>query len=479
MTDRTPVPGRRTEFRRANDESRERLVRLVASLTPSLLEVDLGAGWTVASALGHMGFWDRWQAERWTRMLAGTWTAETDSVLAAEDLANDALHAYWAGVSAEDVPSLAVEAAAHVDALIASAPEALVDSLEGTSIAFLLHRHRHRDEHLDHIERVLAAAAVPLDRSFVERNAAGRRRLAALVERLRDSDLTLPTEEGGWTVAQVLGHMAFWDHSMAARWRAAAEAAGETGAIEPVYLPSSADDAINPAIAEMLASWTARLGAAVGSEALAAAETADIAAEELAGRAPAAYLARNPRTVNRWLHREAHIDQIERVLSTARPAAAPVDRAFVARNEASLAGLRGLLGRLSAADLAESSGAGSWTVGQILGHLAFWDRFLASRWRAALAAGPGGQPTFLPHELADLINGGLPATWLAFAAAAPEAAIAETLSAAEEIDAIIAALPESAAIGVVLAERPALLDRSTHRREHVAEIEKALAARRG
>jgi len=84
MTDRS--------FERANDESRRRLARLVESLTSVQLAVDLGEGWTVASALGHMGFWDRWQATRWMRMLAGTWTAESESILAAEHLANDALH---------------------------------------------------------------------------------------------------------------------------------------------------------------------------------------------------------------------------------------------------------------------------------------------------------------------------------------------------------------------------------------------------
>ena len=64
MTDRS--------FQQANKESVERLARLAARLTPSDLEADLGEGWTVASGLAHMGFWDRWQAERWTLMLAGT-----------------------------------------------------------------------------------------------------------------------------------------------------------------------------------------------------------------------------------------------------------------------------------------------------------------------------------------------------------------------------------------------------------------------
>lgn len=306
-------------FQRANDESRERLARLVETLTPTQLAVDLGEGWTVASALAHMGFCDRWQAERLTEMLAGRWSAQDESVIAAEHVANEALHPYWAGVDAEDVPALALEAATRLDALIAAAPNAIVDALDGTPSAYLLHRHRHRGDHLDHIERSITAVAESVDRSFVERNAESRRRLAALVERLR----------------------------------------------------------------------------------------------------------------------------------------------------------------LTPADLALSAGDGAWTVGQILGHLTFWDRFVAARWRAALAGGPGRQPTLLPHDLADLLNDGLPPTWAAFASGAGEAAVAETMAGAEEVDRIIAGLPVEAPIGAILRERPALLDRSIHRLEHMENAEKALAMPRG
>jgi len=153
MTDRS--------FESANDESRARLARLAATLTTAQLATDLGEGWTVASALAHMGFWDRWQAGRWTEMLAGTWSADEASVMAAERLANSALHPYWSGIDAANIPTLAIEAAATLDALVARAPDAMVAQLEGGANAFLLHRHRHRDEHLDHIERMLAAATSP------------------------------------------------------------------------------------------------------------------------------------------------------------------------------------------------------------------------------------------------------------------------------------------------------------------------------
>ena len=308
MTDRS--------FERANDASRTRLAALVEQLTSTDLRVDLGEGWTVSSALAHMGFWDRWQAARWAAMLAGTWSATDDSVIAAEHLANEALHPYWQGIDAADVPALALDAATGLDAMIARAPDALIEALEGTPSAFLLHRYRHRGEHIDHIERILAGA---------------------------------------------------------------------------------------------------------------------------------------------------------------RPAAPPVDRSYEARNETSLGRLRAVLMSLGPEDLERRVGDGAWTIGEVLGHLALWDRLLAARWRAALAVGPAAQPITLPAEVADLLNDALPPTWGAFARAASPAAIAETLAAAEAVNAIIAGLPGAAAISTILSERPALLDRSIHRSEHLDALEEALA----
>ena len=303
-------------FEQANNESRERLARLAGTLTPAQLGTDLGEGWTVASALAHMGFWDRWQAERWTRMLAGEWAAQDESVTAAEHLANEALHPYWAGIAAEDVPALALEAATKLDALIASAPDALVDQVLAGTSAYLVNRFRHRGEHLDHIERTLKAAAGEAgDRSFVERNAASRRRLLSLVEGLRASDMALPTEDGGWTIAQTLGHLAFWDRSMEVRWRRAAAEADEGGRLEPLSIPNGMTDAINLPLAELLSSWTGLLGTHVAAEALAAAESLDVLLAELVDRLPADSAAQKPQLVNRWMHREAHLSAMEAAIT--------------------------------------------------------------------------------------------------------------------------------------------------------------------
>jgi hypothetical protein len=48
------------------------------------------------------------------------------------------------------------------------------------------------------------------DRSYIRANTRERERLRALVEKLNDDDLTAPANEY-WTVAGVLGHIAYWD----------------------------------------------------------------------------------------------------------------------------------------------------------------------------------------------------------------------------------------------------------------------------
>src|SRR5713101_3705373 len=49
-----------------------------------------------------------------------------------------------------------------------------------------------------------------VDRSYVARNDTERARLKALVAKASDADLARPMP-AGWTVAGVLGHLAFWD----------------------------------------------------------------------------------------------------------------------------------------------------------------------------------------------------------------------------------------------------------------------------
>src|SRR6266508_4264797 len=61
-----------------------------------------------------------------------------------------------------------------------------------------------------HHSQVAWGVRMSLDRSYDEQNTHERERMRALVERLGEDELRSPVNEY-WTVAGVLGHIAFWD----------------------------------------------------------------------------------------------------------------------------------------------------------------------------------------------------------------------------------------------------------------------------
>ncbi len=62
---------------------------------------------------------------------------------------------------------------------------------------------------MTHAEEDLRPMQTP-DTSYVQENERERERMRTLVERLTDAELRVPVNEH-WTVAGVLGHIAFWD----------------------------------------------------------------------------------------------------------------------------------------------------------------------------------------------------------------------------------------------------------------------------
>jgi uncharacterized damage-inducible protein DinB len=142
-----------------------------------------------------------------------------------------------------------------------------------------------------------------VDTNVSERNRASRERLRAVVARLSDEDLQreLP---GGWTVADALGHLAFYDHRAALLLDRFAQ--------EGVF-PSPLDvETVNAVVLR----FTRRIPLQdLAAEALAAAEAADGAVEA----APAALLAEVARStevkLDRAGHRASHLADIEAALA--------------------------------------------------------------------------------------------------------------------------------------------------------------------
>ena len=147
-----------------------------------------------------------------------------------------------------------------------------------------------------------------VDRSYVGENDAQRERLRALVRRLTDQELGRPMS-AGWTIAGVLGHLAFWDQRVLVlleRW----ERAGPS-AVPPV-LDHAAVDWINDAAKPLPLALLPRRAADL---AVSIAEAVDRKVKAL----PDEFVVRNvaagtPVNLLRAEHRREHLDEIERAL---------------------------------------------------------------------------------------------------------------------------------------------------------------------
>jgi Mycothiol maleylpyruvate isomerase N-terminal domain len=145
-----------------------------------------------------------------------------------------------------------------------------------------------------------------IDRGYVARNNAERDRLKALIARCSDSDLARPMP-AGWTVAGVLGHLAFWDQrilELLARW--------ETSGVAPNQEIEGDVDWINDAGKPLLLAVPPRKAAEL---AVAIAEATDRKVEALSDELVARNAAAgNPLNLSRADHRREHLDDIERAL---------------------------------------------------------------------------------------------------------------------------------------------------------------------
>lgn len=140
---------------------------------------------------------------------------------------------------------------------------------------------------------------------------------------------------------------------------------------------------------------------------------------------------------------------------------------YVRANDEGRARLRAVIGSLDRAQLEHRAMEG-WSVSAVLAHLGFWDRFSVRRWHARLA----GIELPALDELDDLINDSALPMWNALP---PEMAAREALAAAEDGDAFVAALGPDVTARWLAEGRPRSLYRSEHRREHLDDIERALA----
>jgi Mycothiol maleylpyruvate isomerase N-terminal domain len=145
-----------------------------------------------------------------------------------------------------------------------------------------------------------------------------------------------------------------------------------------------------------------------------------------------------------------------------RPA---MDTSHLGRNEEQTRRLTALVARLSDEDLDRPLGDG-WTVAAALAHVAFWDRVTLARLARYERDGE------LPGVDVDLVNEAALEAWRAIP---PREATRLVLAAAEAFDRKVAGVAPQVAAELRARGYERMLDRSAHRREHLDQIERALA----
>lgn len=133
-----------------NQAALGRLRELLAQLSDEDMAREIGHGWTVVAALGHLAFWDRItliRLEEWER--SGTRPERLP------DAVNDAMLEQWLVMPPREAAGKAVAAAEAVDQRIAALAPELREEILAAGYSRLLDRSLHRGEHLDEIERAV------------------------------------------------------------------------------------------------------------------------------------------------------------------------------------------------------------------------------------------------------------------------------------------------------------------------------------
>lgn len=141
-----------------------------------------------------------------------------------------------------------------------------------------------------------------MDRSFVEQNKASRKRLKKLVKGLTKKDMGRKVG-ADWTVAVALAHIAFWDR----RVQLILDKTEQAGKLAVIEFDTVLNDV-------MLPTWELVSGKDAASLAIETADELDKRLETFPPELLEQVHAHNPRFVVRALHRNEHLDEVDKAL---------------------------------------------------------------------------------------------------------------------------------------------------------------------
>lgn len=135
-----------------NTRERERLRALVGKLSDEQLRLDLGGGWTIATGLAHLAFWDQLSLAR-IRQWKQSGVAASSLDL---DIINAALLPLLLSIPPRKAVDLAIGAAEAIDDELGQLSPQMIAAIESLGDRRRLFRSIHRSMHLDQIEEALA-----------------------------------------------------------------------------------------------------------------------------------------------------------------------------------------------------------------------------------------------------------------------------------------------------------------------------------
>jgi uncharacterized damage-inducible protein DinB len=144
-----------TDYSSDNNSQRHRLIQLVARLSDADLAHPMPGGWTVATKLAHLAYWDQYALARLkTAQRSGF---QVVSLSTQFDEINAAVRTLSEAIPPRAAAELAVAAAEAVDRLLETISPELRQSIAANGSDRLLNRSLHRREHLDQIEQAMQA----------------------------------------------------------------------------------------------------------------------------------------------------------------------------------------------------------------------------------------------------------------------------------------------------------------------------------
>jgi len=136
-----------------NERERKRLQTLLADLTDRQLELPMDDDWTVAVTLAHLAFWDQRSLillRRWQK------TGKVELSPIDIDLTNEALLPLWRALPGRTAGELALAAAEAIDRELEAYPKQIIPLIEPAGARYSLYRAKHRQWHLDQIDKAVA-----------------------------------------------------------------------------------------------------------------------------------------------------------------------------------------------------------------------------------------------------------------------------------------------------------------------------------